>query len=424
MIRFLFKGLWRDKSRSRLPIIVVATGVTLTIFLHAYIVGFMGDTIEMNARFNAGHVKVMTKAFEAASHQLPIDLALDNVSQLLTELQRDFPQMEWSSRIQFGGLADVPDENGETKAQGPFIGMAMNLSGDDSRDVERLQIASALTQGKLPANQTEVLMSDHFARALGLNPGDSFTMMTSSANASMRMQNFTVSGTLIFGAELLDRGSVLMDIGAAQQLLEMEDATAEILGFFKNGYFDSKAADLLVMQFNSKHDDPEDDFSPVMKSLRAQGSMGQYVEMAEKWSWYVSFMFILAMSLVLWNAGLLGGLRRYGEVGLRLAIGEEKKHIYFTLLLESVLIGLAGTFVGTLFGLLFAWMLQTWGIDISGMMQGASLMFPSVIKARITPTDFYLGFFPGILSTLIGTALSGIGIFKRQTASLFKELEV
>lgn len=53
----------RDKSRSRLPVIVVAIGVMLAVFLHAYINGFMGDTIEMNARFSYGHVKVMTTAY-------------------------------------------------------------------------------------------------------------------------------------------------------------------------------------------------------------------------------------------------------------------------------------------------------------------------------------------------------------------------
>jgi putative ABC transport system permease protein len=50
-------------------------------------------------------------------------------------------------------------------------------------------------------------------------------------------------------------------------------------------------------------------------------------------------------------------------------------------------------------------------------------MFPSVLKARITPVDFWLGFIPGLLSTVIGTMLAGIGIYKRQTAILFKELE-
>ena len=63
MIRFLIKGLLRDKSRSRLPIIVVSIGVMLTVWMHAYITGFMGDAIEMNARFSAGHLKVMTRAY-------------------------------------------------------------------------------------------------------------------------------------------------------------------------------------------------------------------------------------------------------------------------------------------------------------------------------------------------------------------------
>jgi putative ABC transport system permease protein len=51
-------------------------------------------------------------------------------------------------------------------------------------------------------------------------------------------------------------------------------------------------------------------------------------------------------------------------------------------------------------------------------------MIPNVVHARITITDFYLGFIPGVISTLVGTMLSGIGIYKRKTAQLFKELEV
>ena len=79
MIRFLINGLFRDKSRSRLPIIVVAIGVMLTVFMNAYITGFMGDTIEMNARFTHGHLKVMTRAYAENEGQLPNDLAMAEV---------------------------------------------------------------------------------------------------------------------------------------------------------------------------------------------------------------------------------------------------------------------------------------------------------------------------------------------------------
>src|SRR5690554_6980788 len=112
--------------------------------------------------------------------------------------------------------------------------------------------------------------------------------------------------------------------------------------------------------------------------------MGQMVEMMDAWSLYIIAIFVVAMALVLWNAGLLGGLRRYGEFGVRLAMGEEKNHLYRTLIYESVFIGIAGTIVGTAFGLFFAALIQKYGIDISGMMEGASMMFPSTIRTRIT----------------------------------------
>ncbi|MFW6227321.1 MAG: ABC transporter permease, partial [Bacteroidota bacterium] len=197
----------------------------------------------------------------------------------------------------------------------------------------------------------------------------------------------------------------------------------EIVGFFESGYYSQEKAEQAAASFNDAYYNPEDEFSPQMFTLREQDNMAMYVDMSESMSFIVTLVFMLAMSLVLWNAGLLGGLRRYGEIGVRLAIGEEKGHVYRTMIIESVLIGIAGSVIGTAFGLFFAWLIQTYGIDISSMMQGASVMMPSEIRARITPLDFYIGFIPGIISTVIGTALSGIGIYKRKTAQLFKELE-
>jgi putative ABC transport system permease protein len=202
----------------------------------------------------------------------------------------------------------------------------------------------------------------------------------------------------------------------------MYDAASEILGFFNEGFYDNDRALQIANGFNATQPD-DDEFAPVMKALGQQGAMGQYVALTDVWSVYISMVFVFAMSLVLWNAGLLGGLRRYGEVGIRIAMGEEKGHVYRTMIYESVFIGIAGSIVGTAFGLFFAWLIQTYGIDITGMMEGGSMMLPTHIRARIAPADFYIGFIPGLFSTILGTMLSGIGIYKRQTAKLFKELE-
>lgn len=423
MIQFLLKGLLRDKSRSLMPVIVVAIGVMLTVWLHAYITGFMGDTIEMNAKFSAGHLKVMTRAYAENMNQVPIDLALVGTGDLMTDLQTRFPGMEWAQRIQFGGLIDAPDEQGETRAQGPAAGIGLDVLSPGTREIERLNLERSLVRGTLPGKQGEVLLSEEFSRKLKVNPRDTVTLISTTMNGSMSIYNFVVSGTVSFGNEILDRGTVITDIGDARLALDMADATSEIIGFQPGGFYEKESAQRMAEQFNAGYAEDPDTYAPVMKSLSQQGNMGMYVNMTDAWTWYVSIIFIVAMSLVLWNAGLLGGLRRYGEIGIRLAMGEEKGHVYRTMIYESVMIGFMGTVIGTGLGLFFAWLVQHYGINIAGLMKGASIMMPTHIRARITPVDFYIGFIPGLISTLIGTLLSGIGIFRRQTAKLFKELE-
>jgi putative ABC transport system permease protein len=58
------------------------------------------------------------------------------------------------------------------------------------------------------------------------------------------------------------------------------------------------------------------------------------------------------------------------------------------------------------------------------MLKNSTMMLPSVLRAKVTPDLFYIGFIPGLFAMVLGTMLSGIGIYKRQTATLFKELEV
>ena len=133
--------------------------------------------------------------------------------------------------------------------------------------------------------------------------------------------------------------------------------------------------------------------------------------------------FLIAMSIVLWNAGLLGGLRRYGEFGLRLAIGESKHEVYRSIVAESLLVGIVGSVIGVLIGLLLSWYMQKVGINLGNMLKDSNFLMSSVMRAHINLTTWYIGFVPGIFSTVIGAMLAGIGIYKRQTANLFKELE-
>jgi putative ABC transport system permease protein len=378
--------------------------------------------IVFNANFATGHVKVMSQAYSENVDQRPNDVALLGTEDVLQNLSREYPDMEWAERIQFGGLVDAPDENGETKAQGPGGGMAVDLLSPGSKEAERLNLEQSLVRGRMIQSLDEIILSDEFATKLEVEPGDQVTLISTTMYGAMSITNFIVCGTVKFGATALDRGGIVADINSIRMALDMQDATGEILGFLAEGVYDDLQASAIAAEFTGKYHDAEDEFSPVMLSLREQGTMTMYLDIVDYFRSIIIGIFMFAMAIVLWNSGLLGGLRRYGEMGLRIAIGEEKRHIYRSLITESVFIGIAGSILGTIFGLFFASLL-TKGIDISSMTGNSNMMMQSVMKARITPEAYYIGFIPGVLATALGTGLAGIGIFKRKTAQLFKELQ-
>lgn len=424
MIKFLFKGILNDKSRSLLPVIVVGLGVALTVLLHGWITGALGDSIEMNASFNSGHVKVMSRAYAKDDTQMPNDLALLDADLLVRKLKNDYPDLDWVRRIRFGGLIDFPDEKGETRAQGPVVGWAIDLFTPGSTEIDRFKLQGAILDGKLPSAPGEALITSDFATKFKVKPGDSFTLFGTTMDGGMAFRNFTVAGTVRFGSSVVDRGAIIADITDVRKALGMEGAAGEILGYFNNGVYDDKNATIVMNNFNLKYAADKDEFAPQMIRLRDQGGMAEYLDIANAMGAIMVFIFVMGMSIVLWNAGLLGGLRRYNEFGIRLALGEEKKHIYRTLLYEGLLIGIIGSVVGTAVGLSASYYLQVVGLDMGDMMQRSTLMMPTVVRTRITPTAFYIGFIPGVFSMVLGNALAGIAIYKRNTAQLFKELEV
>lgn len=423
MIRFLCLGLWRDRSRSLFPLLTVIMGVMLTVLMFSWIMGFAADFLGTSARLGSGHVAVMSRAYADEKDQLPNDLALTGAGELSERLRRDFPSFSWTPRIRFAGLLDVPDENGETRAQGPAGGLAVDLFSAGSPEPGILDLGPALVRGTLPRQAGEILLADAFAANLGIGPGATATLITGTMHGGMATANFTVAGTFRFGAPAMDRGMMIVDIADARAVLDMDDAAAEIVGFFRAGFYDRERAEIEAARFNGIFAAAEDPFTPRMDTLIAMSGMSQMLGWMDAMLGIIVAVFLVAMFIVLWNTGLMGNIRRYGEIGVRLALGETKGQVYRAMIAEAAAVGFVGSFIGTALGLALAYYVQAHGLDFSAMMRNASMLMSTRFHARVTGIAYVIGFLPGLAATVLGAATAGRAIFKRQTSRLLKELE-
>lgn len=482
MIGFIIKGVLRDRSRSLFPVLIVASGVMLTVFFYSYMQGGKNNFIETSARYQAGHLKVMTRAYAAEADLIPNDSAIIVVSEVLARLQAGYPEILWKPRIRFSGLLDIPDETGETRAQGPVSGLAVELfSGSQGNraevqsEVEILNLKKGLVNGHLPERPGEILIPSGLADRLKIKPGDSVTFITSTMAGALAIADFNVAGIIRFGVTPLDRNLVIADLSDAQSLLDMEDCAGEIFGFFSDFLYSASKASRLARDFNKKtagekkagifntgsgqigstgtvadkssgrgtspdkgsnnggfvapnatrlqDENLSDEFQPIMLTLEEQGGLADMLAIYDIYSYVLVAVFVGVMSIVLWNAGLMGSLRRYSEIGLRLAMGETRRHLYFSLLGESLIIGALGSVAGTALGLAISYYLQAYGINAETFTKSSEMMMTNVIKAQVTWVSYLIGFIPGLLATVLGRGIAGLAVFRRRTATLMKEFE-
>ena len=426
MIKFLTKGLLRDRSRSLFPVLVITLTVTLVIFSIGFMQGSMNSLLLDTAVILTGHEKVVTRAYSEESQLMPNDLALMDVDQLIENLEQEYPDFFWSPRITFSGLLDVPDENGETRAQGPVIAYGIDLLSNGSRQVEIWDLERSLVSGKLPENSNDALISSKMADQLNIRIGESVTFIGSTMENAFTTYNFNVSGTFNLRKGQTDRQMMLVDLLGARLALDMDNAASEIFGFTHSLYYDDETAVALRTDYNKINSDSSDIFSPFMIALRDGNQMGTMVDISGAMMAIMGGIFLVIVMIVLWNMGLMNGLRRYGEIGLRLAMGESKGQVYRSMISEAIIIGLTGTVVGTGIGLALTYYVQENGIDYTKgieALSNSSIVMPNIFYAQVTPDLFYIGFLPGVLATVLGTMLAGLAIYRREMAQLFKELE-
>ena len=426
MINFLFKGLIRDRSRSFFPLLIITIIVAIIIFFSGFLNGIYNSLFFNTAMVNSGHVKVVTHAYHLEHQLLPNDLALLESKNIIDDLEKNYDDYIWTPRITFAGLLDVPDENGETLNQSPVFALGVDFLSDNSSQIDIWDINKKIVQGKLFSDKNQALLSSKLAERLNVTTNDIVTFIGSTMDGAFSTYNFMVSGIFDLNIGPIDKDMMIVDITGAEFALDMDNAASEILGYKKDLFFNDKQTVLLRDQYNMRFSDTDDIYRPFMLALRDSNQMSTIVDFSNVIMFIIMALFLVVVTLVLWNMGIMNGLRRYGEIGMRLAIGETKGHVYKSMILESLMIGFLGSFFGTIIGLAITSYLENVGLDYSkaiDSLNSANFAMPNVFYPQVTSELFYIGFFPGILATVFGTMLAGHAIYKREMAQLFKELE-
>ena len=228
----------------------------------------------------------------------------------------------------------------------------------------------------------------------------------------------------------MDKKMALIDLADAQETFYMPDMVTDWLGDFPThvSFLDyEKYRSQLDLRLKElvEHAPPgwaHDDI-PLVLSILDQRNIGSITDTFLVVHKFIIGIFLFLMAVVLWNAGILNGIHRYGEMGLRLALGETHSRLIGTLVAESLAVGVVGSVAGCVLGGACTYFLQEVGLNMGDAFAQSGLMLNDVARARLSVDGFVRGVIPGLTASVLGTLVAGLAIFKRSEANLFRELE-
>ena len=83
MIKFLAKGLMRDRTRSFFPVLVITISVAIVVFASGFMTGTMNSLLQDTAVILSGHEKIVTRGYSEESMLMPNDLCLLDSDELI-----------------------------------------------------------------------------------------------------------------------------------------------------------------------------------------------------------------------------------------------------------------------------------------------------------------------------------------------------
>jgi putative ABC transport system permease protein len=387
-IKMAWRNLWRHRRRT--VIVVVAIGGTLALMMwyDGLVAGF-NEAIYGNAiRVLGGNIQIHAAGYGAEVDQLPL-LPMVNDQALVQAAQAQPQVISAARRINTGGMA--------TTREGAFGVTIVGVEPEQELPVSL--VAQKVSAGRYLAadDRDMVYIGQGLATAMGVTVGDRFTLAGRAAHQQLRSRTMTVAGIYDIGMPDVEKRTIYITLGEAQDLYGLNGQVTEIAISLKQIGEESAVMDALRPTLAGAEIVSWQTSFPELEQVLATkgGAMNVFS---------VIMMFIVGIGIL--NLLLMAVYERTREIGILGALGLRPSQISMLFVVEGTLMGLVGVAVGVALGLLINGVLGQVGMDFTKFSGVSSYM--ALISGRVYPTWGLDKLLQRVLTVLIITTLAAL----------------
>jgi putative ABC transport system permease protein len=365
-LRLAWRNVWRHRRRTLIVVLAIGLSVGLMMFYDGIIAGFEQAIYANAIQVMGGNIQIHADGYADEIDPNPL-LPLEN-DQAILQSARAQPQVVLATRrINTGGLA--------SSREGAF---GVTIVGIEPEAEEPISlIAQQVVEGRYltAEDQDTIFIGRGLAVAMDVTVGDRITLVGRATHNQMRSRTMTIAGIYDVGMAEIEKRTIYMSLGEAQDLYGLKDQVTEVMVSLKQIGQEPAVMRALEPLLSGYEIDSWQTNMPELE---------QTIETKTAVMDIFSVIILIIAGIGILNMLLMAVYERTREIGLLGALGMKPRQISSLFLLEGALMGVVGLIFGVLLGLTINFTIGQIGMDYS---QFTSITeYTALINERIYPS--------------------------------------
>lgn len=386
---FIFKlawlNVWRRKARGVLVILMIGVSMSVMLGIQGLYDGMTHHMIENTLRSDSGEVSIY-----APLHRLHESLKyhIKETPSIIQKLSQIETITAMAQRVKVTGLVSTARKSSMAK----LIGI------DKSQEQRFGEFEKFIIDGKWNTQKNYALIGKKLAKTMQLSVGSRVIFSSQNLEGDLSSISLRIEAIVQTTNPAIDDMALFVSLSQAQEFagLRFGDSTQIALRIDPQANL-AKTKEKIVTLLPHKD---------IYTWLELYPALEQMQEMMKVFNGISFFIVMLVVLIGIMGVMLVSILERLREFGILLAIGEPYKNICLQVVIEALILGLGGYFIGAILGAIVLFTMQNYGLDLSAFSDGLEEFgMASTIYATIKSSYFSTTFIAIIIAALVSVIL-------------------
>jgi ABC-type lipoprotein release transport system permease subunit len=363
LIKIAWRNVWRQRRRTFLIAGAMGFIMALLLLYDGIVVGFEDAIYGNSIQIMGGNIQAHAPGYKDETGSKPL-LPLADPDAVVQAAESNPDVLMAAKRIVTGGLV--------TNREGAFSITIIGL--ETEKEAQISQVAKNISEGRFlaPDDGDLIVIGQGLATVMDVKVGDRITMVGNVKHEQTRQRTMTIIGIYDVGVPTVEKSTIYMSLGEAQQLFDLNGQATEVVVNLKQIGRESGVVNTINTKQPGYEVETWETSIPELKQIIGMKTTVMNI-------FGIVLLVIAAIGIL--NLLMMAVFERTREIGVMGALGLKPRQITTLFLLEGILIGVVGAVLGAILGTIINGLLGYYGIDYSSFADMTD--FTALISGRI-----------------------------------------